>query len=57
MEGWSAEVVVTRPNGPPAESIALSGDRVTLGRLPELNDIALQPDPELIRGQHIARST
>ena len=47
MEDWSAEVVVTGPNEAPAESIALSGDRVTVGRLPELNDIALQPDPEL----------
>ncbi len=47
MEGWSAEVVVTGPRRAPAESIALTGDRVTVGRLPELNDIPLQPDPEL----------
>lgn len=46
MEAESAEIVVTEPSGGPITRLALS-DRVTVGRLPELNDIALQPDPEL----------
>ena len=53
MEGGSAEVVVTGPRGAPAESITLTGNRVTVGRLPELNDIPLQPDPEL----YVSRTT
>jgi hypothetical protein len=34
----------------------LSGGRVTVGRLPDVNDIALQPDPELLvtRAGHFA---
>jgi hypothetical protein len=47
MESLSARVVVTGPDAVPLTTVALSGDRVTVGRLPELNDIPLQPDPEL----------
>jgi DNA-binding winged helix-turn-helix (wHTH) protein len=47
VETEHAEVVVVGPDGAPMASVALSVDRVTVGRLPELNDIALQPDPEL----------
>jgi hypothetical protein len=37
-------------------AIELSGDRVTVGRLPDLNDIALEPDPEhlVTRAEHCA---
>ena len=48
MEYRRAEVVVSGPDGVLLGSIALSGARVTVGRLPEANDIALQPDPELL---------
>jgi hypothetical protein len=49
-------VVVSDPNGTELASIGLSGERVTVGRLPEVNDIALQPDPELLvtRAHHCA---
>jgi len=47
VERPSAEILVRGPDARPIASIALSRDRVTVGRLPELNDIALQPDPEL----------
>jgi hypothetical protein len=42
-----ASVVVSGPEREPA-TIELSGERVTVGRLPEVNDIALEPDPELL---------
>jgi hypothetical protein len=42
----SEEVVVLRPGGEQPVKLELAGDRVTVGRLPELNDIALQPDPQ-----------
>jgi hypothetical protein len=45
--GRAAEVVVTGPEGTLAK-VELSGSRVTVGRLPDVNDIALQPDPELL---------
>ncbi len=50
-----AEVVVFAPDGSELATVALSGKRVTVGRLPDLNDIALQPDPELLvtRGAHL----
>jgi hypothetical protein len=44
----SAEVVVTGPDGATLGRVALSGRRVTVGRLAEVNDIALGPDPELL---------
>jgi DNA-binding winged helix-turn-helix (wHTH) protein len=46
VEAESAELVVVGPGGARIASIPLAG-RVTVGRLPELNDVALQPDPEL----------
>lgn len=46
MEAESAELVVVGPGGARIASVPLA-ERVTVGRLPELNDIALQPDPEL----------
>jgi DNA-binding winged helix-turn-helix (wHTH) protein len=47
----SAEVVVSGPDGTPAPAIELTGDRVTIGRLPEANDVALEPDPQLLVGR------
>jgi hypothetical protein len=41
-----AVVVVSAPDGDAPLTVALSGERVTVGRLPDTNDIALQPDPE-----------
>src|SRR6266516_1762379 len=46
--GRAAEVVVSAPDGATRATVALLGERVTVGRLPEANDIALQPDPELL---------
>jgi DNA-binding winged helix-turn-helix (wHTH) protein len=46
--GGAAEVVVSAPDGSELATVALSGARVTVGRLPAANDIALQPDPELL---------
>jgi hypothetical protein len=46
--GSSAEVVATGPDGDVITTVALAGGRVTVGRLPNVNDIALQPDPELL---------
>ena len=50
-----AKVVVIAPDGSELFNVALSGKRVTVGRLPDVNDIALQPDPELLvtRGAHL----
>jgi DNA-binding winged helix-turn-helix (wHTH) protein len=51
-----AEIVVSGPNGAVLASVDLSGTRITVGRLPDLNDIALQPDSELLvtRAGHCA---
>jgi DNA-binding winged helix-turn-helix (wHTH) protein len=43
-----AEIVVSGPDGAVLASVGLSGTRMTVGRLPDLNDIALQPDTELL---------
>jgi hypothetical protein len=43
-----ARLVVTGPGGERLASFPLATTPVTIGRLPELNDIALQPDPELL---------
>lgn len=49
LERGSVAVLVVRgPDGSELDSIPLSGTRITVGRLPEVNDIALQPDPELL---------
>ena len=47
-EPGAAEVVVSAPSGATPASIGLSGKRVRVGRLPDMNDIALQPDPQLL---------
>src|SRR6476659_5864404 len=46
--GRTAEVVVSGPDGDARTTVAFSGARATVGRLAELNDIALQPDPQHI---------
>jgi hypothetical protein len=46
--GPGAEIVVSVPGGEAPISVALSGERATVGRLPEGNDIALQPDPQFL---------
>ena len=53
--GRAAEVVVSSPDGPQA-TVELSGPRVTVGRHSDANDIALEPDPELLvtRAGHCA---
>jgi hypothetical protein len=49
MESRStASVVVSAPDGEELSTFELSGDRVTVGRLAAVNDIALEPDPELL---------
>ena len=55
MESRSAaSVVVSGPNGSEVAALELSGERMTVGRLPEVNDIALEPDPEhlVTRAEH-----
>jgi len=46
LRGQTAEVVVSGPNGDAPETVVLSDPHTSVGRLPELNDIGLQPDPE-----------
>ena len=41
-------VVVSAPDGKELLTFDLSGKRVTVGRLAAINDIALEPDPELL---------
>ena len=43
-----ASVVVANPDGAELARLELSGERITVGRLPGVNDIALEPDPELL---------
>ena len=40
------EVVVSSPTRSVPLNVALTGARITVGRLPDVNDIALQPDPQ-----------
>ena len=49
-----AKVVVSGPEHADAAPVDLSGERITVGRLPEVNDIALEPDPEhlVTRAEH-----
>jgi FHA domain len=57
MESRSAAtLVVSTPDSAGARTLALAGDRMTVGRLPDLNDIALEPDPEhlVTRAEHCA---
>jgi Transcriptional regulatory protein, C terminal/FHA domain len=44
----AAVVVVRRPDGSTIADVPLTGPRVSVGRLPEANDIALEPDPQLL---------
>lgn len=47
MESRSpAEVVVSSPTRSVPLNVALTGARITVGRLADVNDIALQPDPQ-----------
>lgn len=46
--GFAVEVAVSGPAGGPAETVRVTGARVTVGRLRDANDIALEPDPELL---------
>ena len=46
--GRAAEIATFAPDGAPLETVELSGRRLTVGRLPEINDVALRPDPELL---------
>ena len=48
LRGQTAEVFVSGPNGDAATAVVLSGTRASVGRLPELNDIGLQPDPQRV---------
>ena len=41
-----AAVLVLGPDGEELAEVELSGTRITVGRLPEVNDITLGPDPE-----------
>jgi hypothetical protein len=43
-----AEVVVSGADGAQLTSLVLPDSPVTVGRLPDMNDIALEPDPELL---------
>jgi hypothetical protein len=51
-----ARIVVSGHGGAETATIELSGERVTVGRLPEVNDISLEPDPEhlVTRAEHCA---
>lgn len=44
----AAELTVAGLDGASQSTVTLTGERVTVGRLPDANDIALQPDPELL---------
>jgi hypothetical protein len=51
-----ATLVVSGPGTAEPATVELFGDRVSVGRLPEANDIALEPDPEhlVTRAEHFA---
>ena len=44
----SAELVVVHPGGERVARLPLLGERMTVGRQADANDIALQPDPQLL---------
>jgi hypothetical protein len=50
----NAKVVVSGHPGADPATVELRGERVTVGRLPDVNDIALEPDPEhlVTRAEH-----
>jgi hypothetical protein len=43
-----AQVAVSGPDGTRLVTVELAGERVSVGRFRDANDIALQPDPELL---------
>lgn len=47
----SAHLVVHSPGGEGSQTFDLPSRRVTVGRVPEGNDIVLQPDPDLLVGR------
>jgi hypothetical protein len=51
-----AEIVVRRPDGTELTSVELTDDRLTIGRLRDANDVALEPDPQQLvtRSHHLA---
>ena len=50
------DVVVSNPSGKTLAVVPLEKDRVSVGRLPDANDVALEPDPERLvtRIEHCA---
>lgn len=46
LSSSAAEVVLTDPGGQRHAATRLGGDRISIGRLPDANDIALEPDPQ-----------
>jgi hypothetical protein len=44
----AATLVVRGPDGSTIADVALNGPRISVGRLAEANDVALQPDPQLL---------
>jgi hypothetical protein len=54
--GFEARLIVRGPDGAERQVLDLQDDRVTVGRLPALNDIALEPDPQqrVTRQEHCA---
>ncbi|MFL5936675.1 MAG: winged helix-turn-helix domain-containing protein [Gaiellaceae bacterium] len=48
FRGPAAEVDVSGPIGAEPVTVALTGSRATVGRLADLNDIGLQPDPQRV---------
>jgi hypothetical protein len=56
LSGRAGEVVVFDPGGQTLAVVPLDGDRISVGRLPGANDIALEPDPHRLvtRVEHCA---
>ena len=56
LPGRSGDVVVSDPSGKTLAVVPLDKDRVSVGRLPDANDVALEPDPERLvtRVEHCA---
>ena len=42
----TSRLAVRAPDGTEIQTVALTGDRLSIGRLPGFNDVALQPDPQ-----------
>jgi hypothetical protein len=51
-----AEIVVRRPDGTELTNVQLADDRLTIGRLRDANDVALEPDPQQLvtRSHHLS---